>query len=190
MTRPIPISRSAIPAVSPSAPALPWRSPVVLTNWRCSPVRGRVVPPVLTCTARALRWRANGVLTSAAPAGWSCAERGVAYGSSVKQASVAANALADGKMIIEAKYGAAAQFGFEVQPRHTNVTGLICGIGGELTAGLLRYDAAQFGAVFYLTPATSAGKEQALHNRVTLFATLPMARARGRAWTRGRHGGG
>jgi hypothetical protein len=101
------------------------------------------------------------------------AELGAVYGSGVKKAPVAANTPADGKMIIAAEHSA-EWFDFDAQPRYTGVTGLICGIGVDLTADLSQYDARQFDAVFYRNPANTAGQDQLLHNHATLFAPLPM----------------
>jgi anti-anti-sigma factor len=60
------------------------------------------------------------------------------------------------------------------KPRHTEVTGLICGIGISLQADLSAFDQDILNRIFYLHPANTGGKNQMLHNHGVFFSPQPF----------------
>ncbi|MDD2236363.1 MAG: anti-anti-sigma factor, partial [Kiritimatiellae bacterium] len=101
------------------------------------------------------------------------AQLGAVYGSGIKKSAVTQNAPANGKMILhESNRG--EWFDGDTAPRHTRVTGLIVGIGADLTADLSDYDEEDFNRVFYMHPANISGKEEMLHNHAVIFNEQPL----------------
>lgn len=102
------------------------------------------------------------------------AQMGAVYGSGIKQSPILELAPANGEMITHPS-NVKAWFDFDAAPRQTRVTGLICGIGADLTADLSVYDQAQLNRVFYLNPANTGGKNELLHNHAVIFNEQPLA---------------
>jgi anti-anti-sigma factor len=96
------------------------------------------------------------------------------YGSGVKKSPVDSNAPSDGEMITHPAHFA-EWFDADTVPRHTNVTGLICGIGADLTRDLSSYDQRLLNLVFYLHPANRGKQSVMLHNHAVIFSELPMS---------------
>ncbi len=95
------------------------------------------------------------------------------FGSGVKKAPVEDLAPENGKMITH-ESNRAAWMDCDTAPRHGDVTGLICGVGVDLSSDLSDYDETVFNRVFYIHPANVGGARQLLHNHVVIFNALPM----------------
>lgn len=65
-------------------------------------------------------------------------------------------------------------FEIDREPRHRNVTGLLAGIGIDLTADFSGYDREVFRAAFYVNPANPTRSDQVLHNHGVFFSALPF----------------
>jgi len=101
------------------------------------------------------------------------AQMGSVYGSGIRKSPIADYAPADGKMITHVSH-LAEWFDSDTEPRHRNVTGLIVGIGADLTADLSDYNEEWLNRVFYLHPANMGGKSELLHNHAVLFSPQPF----------------
>jgi anti-anti-sigma factor len=66
-------------------------------------------------------------------------------------------------------------FSGDHEPRFRNVTGLLCGIGVDLTADLSAFDPAHVDRAFYRHPDNTAGKPHLLHNHSVFFTQQPFA---------------
>ena len=95
------------------------------------------------------------------------------FGSGVKKSPVDRFAPADGEMIIHPNHFS-AWFDADAEPRHENVTALICGIGADLTSELSDYDQQLLNSVFYLHPSNMGKLTMMLHNHAVIFNQLPM----------------
>jgi anti-anti-sigma factor len=101
------------------------------------------------------------------------AQLGRVYGSGIKKSAVTHNAPANGKMILhESNIG--EWFDSDTAPRHTDVTGLVVGLGADLTADLSDYNEEDFNRVFYLHPVNIGGKQELLHNHAVIFNKQPL----------------
>ena len=96
------------------------------------------------------------------------AQLGAVYGSGIKKSAVVQNAPANGKMILH-ESNLADWFDSDAAPRHTRVTGLIVGLGADLTADLSDYSEEDFNRVFYMHPVNIGGKQELLHNHAVMF---------------------
>jgi len=96
------------------------------------------------------------------------------FGSGVKKSPVNRFAPADGEMITHQNHFA-DWFDADTLPRHTNVTGLICGIGADLTRDLSSYDQRLLNSVFYLHPSNRNKQTMMLHNHGVIFSELPIS---------------
>jgi len=101
------------------------------------------------------------------------AQLGAVYGSGIKKSAVMQNAPANGKMIVH-ESNLSEWFDSDTVPRHTRVTGLVVGIGADLTADLSDYGEEDFNRVFYMHPVNISGKQELLHNHAVLFNEQPM----------------
>ena len=95
------------------------------------------------------------------------------YGSGVTRSPIADFAPANGEMITHPS-NFAEWFQVDTAPRHQQVTGLVCGVGVDLTSDLSSFDQAIFSDVFYLHPASVAGKTESLHTHGVFFSPLPL----------------
>lgn len=95
------------------------------------------------------------------------------YGSGVRRAPIAALAPKNGRRIIDPE-NFAEWFEFDVEPRRTQVTGLITGVGVDLRHGPDAFDADTFAATFYRNPANQPALDCMLHNHGVFFERLPF----------------
>jgi anti-anti-sigma factor len=95
------------------------------------------------------------------------------FGSGVTMSPIAAHAPANGKRITDPE-NFAKWFEFDTEPRHEQVTGLICGVGVDLRADLSAFDEASFAATFYRNPANQPALDCLLHNHGVFFDSLPF----------------
>lgn len=102
------------------------------------------------------------------------AQMSAVYGSGIKKSPIRELAPANGEMVTHAS-NVKEWFDFDAGPRQSRVTGLICGIGTDLTADLSAYDQTQFNRVFYLNPANTGGRNEMLHNHAVIFNEQPLA---------------
>ncbi len=93
--------------------------------------------------------------------------------SGVKKSPVHDFAPGDGKLITHPAH-MAEWFDCDAEPRHRNVTGLMVGLGADLTADLSDYDDELLNRVFYLHPANISGKTAMLHNHMVVFSSQTM----------------
>ena len=96
------------------------------------------------------------------------------FGSGVKKSPVNKFAPSDGEMITHQAHFA-NWFDADTEPRHKNVTALICGIGADLTTELSRYDQRLLNSVFYIHPSNMGKQSMMLHNHGVIFSELPMS---------------
>ena len=101
------------------------------------------------------------------------AQFGKVFGTGIAHSPVKSNAPANGEMIVHPS-NFKAWFEVDTEPRHMNVTGLICGIGADLSEDLSGYDEELLNCVFYLNPANTGGKSEMLHNHTVIFDELPF----------------
>ena len=96
------------------------------------------------------------------------------YGSGVKRSPIDRHAPSDGEWIAHPSHFA-DWFDVDSEPRHENVTGLICGVGADLISDLSCYDQRLLNSVFYLHPANVGRQTMMLHNHAVIFSELPMS---------------
>ena len=101
------------------------------------------------------------------------AEMGGVYGSGVLRAPIAANAPANGRPITDSS-NFRSWFEFDEEPRHREVTGLLCGMGVDLDADLSHFDRKALDATFYVNPANLASSREMLHNHGVFFTPQPL----------------
>jgi anti-anti-sigma factor len=65
-------------------------------------------------------------------------------------------------------------FSGDHEPRLQGVTGLLCGVGVDLTADLSAFDPAHVDRAFYRHPDNTAGKPHLLHNHSVFFTQQPF----------------
>jgi len=95
------------------------------------------------------------------------------FGSGVKKSPIAEFAPRNGEMLMSpANFD--EWFDVDSEPRHADVTCLICGLGADLTCDLSSYDESELNSVFYLHPANTSDKTELLHNHAVIFTELPM----------------
>ncbi|MDX2080737.1 MAG: STAS domain-containing protein [Terrimicrobiaceae bacterium] len=96
-----------------------------------------------------------------------------AYGAGVLKSPIAEFAPANGKSITDPS-NFSEWFEFDQEPRHGRLTGLISGVGIDLTADLDVFDSKYLGATFYINPANTATAGEMLHNHGVFFSPLPF----------------
>lgn len=102
------------------------------------------------------------------------AEIGGVYGGGVKMAPIASQAPKNGLRIIDpSNYD--EWFEVEDPPRHSDVTGLICGIGLDLNADHSSFNPERLKAAFYINPGnTETDAREMLHNHGVFFQPFPL----------------
>jgi anti-anti-sigma factor len=101
------------------------------------------------------------------------AQMSTLLGSGIKKSPVTDLAPANGEMVTHAS-NIKEWFDSDATPRHCNITGLICGIGADLTADLSNFDQTELNKVFYLHPANVGNKTELLHNHAVVFEPMSM----------------
>lgn len=96
-----------------------------------------------------------------------------AYGAGVLKSPIAEFAPANGKWITDPS-NFSEWFEFDEKPRHGRLTGLISGVGIDLTADLSGFDPEYLGATFYINPANTATAGEMLHNHGVFFSPIPF----------------
>jgi len=102
-----------------------------------------------------------------------CAEMPAVFGSGILKSPIREFAPANGKMVTDSE-NMTQWFESDKEPRHSGVTGLICGIGISLQADLSLFDQEILNRIFYLHPANTGGKNQMLHNHGVFFSLQPF----------------
>jgi hypothetical protein len=102
------------------------------------------------------------------------ADVSAAYGSGVTRSPIAANKPANGRRIIDPE-NFEEWFEFDIEPKQRGVTGLISGVGVDLSADLSVFDAENFAATFYRNPANQPALDCLLHNHGVFFDPMPLA---------------
>ncbi|MBP7828398.1 MAG: STAS domain-containing protein [Kiritimatiellae bacterium] len=95
------------------------------------------------------------------------------YGSGVLRSPVAPLAPANGGLITDPS-NIGDWMACDREPRHRNVTMLMCGVGADLTGSLDAFDAAELNKAFYLHPANIGARTELLHNHAVLFKEQPF----------------
>jgi anti-anti-sigma factor len=95
------------------------------------------------------------------------------YGSGVRLSPILENAPKNGKWITDPE-NFATWFEFDEVPRRSEVTGLISGVGLDLSADLDAYEQSALDATFYRNPANRPAKDCMLHNHGVFFSPLPF----------------
>ncbi len=95
------------------------------------------------------------------------------YGAGIKFSPILERAPENGEMIIHPS-NHPQWFDFDSTPRHRNMTGLICGVGVDLTADLSHYNQDEFSSVFYIHPTHAKNEQVLLHNHAVIFHSLPF----------------
>jgi len=91
------------------------------------------------------------------------------YGAGIRKSPILRFQPANGKTIVHSS-NIAEWFSGDRAPRLRNVTGLLCGIGVDLTADLSHFNSADVDAAFYRHPDNTAGKPHLLHNHAVFFS--------------------
>ncbi len=89
-------------------------------------------------------------------------------GSGITKSPVIESKPANGEMIVHPS-NFKEWFDTDYSPRYTDVTGLICGVGVDLTADLSSYNQDTFNLVFYIHPANVGEKKEMLHDHCVIF---------------------
>ncbi len=100
------------------------------------------------------------------------ADMSTMYGSGVLLSPVIDNQPANGEWITHPS-NFPTWFEVDKTPRKQDVTGLLTGIGIDLTADRSAYDKELFDATFYVNPANPSGSDIVLHNHGVFFDRLP-----------------
>ncbi len=101
------------------------------------------------------------------------AEVGKAFGSGVTRSPVLPHKPANGKMILDPD-NFPEWFEIDKEPRHRNLTALICGAGVDLTMVLSAYNQTYLNRTFYLNPSNQPAHDVLLHNHAVFFNPLPV----------------
>ncbi len=101
------------------------------------------------------------------------AEMATVLGSGITKSPITTFAPPNGEMITHPA-NIKEWFDCDTEPRHQNVTALVCGIGADLTGDLSGFDQTELNKVFYLHPANVGNKTEILHNHAVVFEGLPM----------------
>lgn len=100
-------------------------------------------------------------------------EIGEAYGSGIKKSPIVEYAPSNGEMITN-QLNINNWFDSDKTPGHKNVSGLICGIGADLSHDLSQYKTKEFNSAFYIHPNNTGGKSELLHNHGVFFNSYPL----------------
>lgn len=95
------------------------------------------------------------------------------FGAGVVRAPVLANRPENALPITDPS-NFSAWFEFDREPRHREVTGLVVGVGVDLSFDLSGYTTENFRRTFYINPANREASDMSLHNHVVAFDPLPM----------------
>lgn len=95
------------------------------------------------------------------------------YGSGVLKAPIKEFAPENGKWITDPS-NFDTWFEADQTPRHQNVTGLIAGVGVDLSMDISVFDEKHFNATFYVNPANTGSSNELLHNHAVLFEPVEM----------------
>lgn len=101
------------------------------------------------------------------------AECGRAYGSGVTRSPIPELAPEDGRMIIDPAHFS-TWFEIDTEPRHRDVTALICGVGVDLSVDRSGYNQTYLNRAFYINPSNQPAHQALLHNHAVFFNPLPM----------------
>ncbi len=101
------------------------------------------------------------------------AEMPTTFGSGITRSPILENQPTNGQMVTHPD-NVKTWFELDQEPRQRNVTGLIAGIGIDLTADYSQYDSEKFGAAFYVNPGNKGASNQILHNHAVFFEKLPF----------------
>jgi anti-anti-sigma factor len=101
------------------------------------------------------------------------AEMPATYGSGITRSPILENQPANKQMVTHPD-NVKEWFELDQEPRQRNVTGVIAGIGIDLTADYSQYDSQKFGAAFYVNPGNKGATNQILHNHAVFFNPLPF----------------
>ena len=94
------------------------------------------------------------------------------YGAGIKRSPIRRFQPANGQTILHPT-NIQDWFSGDHEPRLQDVTGLVCGIGVDLTADLGAFDPRHVDLAFYRHPDNTAGKPHLLHNHAVFFSALP-----------------
>jgi anti-anti-sigma factor len=94
------------------------------------------------------------------------------YGAGIKRSPIRRFQPANGQTILHPS-NLAEWFSGDHEARLKEVTGLMCGIGVDLTADLGAFQPAHVDLAFYRHPDNTAGKPHLLHNHAVFFSALP-----------------
>jgi len=101
------------------------------------------------------------------------AEMTTVFGSGIIRSPIAAHAPANGRPITDAS-NFPAWFECDESPRHTELTGLTCGMGLDLDHNLSGFDRKRLNSAFYLNPANTSSSREMLHNHGSFFSPQPL----------------
>ncbi len=102
------------------------------------------------------------------------AEIGRAYGSGVTKSPVLPFQPANHEMIVHPS-NFAEWFEIDKEPRHTNLTALICGAGVDLDSDLSHYNREHLDRAFYINPSNKPARNVLLHNHAVFFNPQPLS---------------
>ncbi len=105
------------------------------------------------------------------------AQMGGVMGSGVIRAPIHRNRPENGKLIIDPS-NAREWFESDHVPRHLNSTGLLCGVGVDLTHDLSKLDREMVDAAFWVHPDNAGSKTELLHNHATVFPRIGFTHER------------
>lgn len=94
------------------------------------------------------------------------------YGAGIKRSPIRRFRPVNGHTILHPS-NLADWFSGDHEPRLRHVTGLMCGIGVDLTADLGAFHPRHLDLAFYRHPDNTAGKPHLLHNHAVFFSALP-----------------
>lgn len=120
-------------------------------------------------TAKTRRPDYRGVIGIAARAEFSAV-----FGSGISKSPVRQFKPANGETIVHPS-NIGEWFAGDREPRLTDVTGLMCGVGVDLTSDLSAFDSKYVDQAFYRHPDNTGGKSHLLHNHAVFFSPQPMA---------------
>ena len=101
------------------------------------------------------------------------AEFSAVYGAGIRKSPIRRFRPANGETVLHPS-NINEWFSGDREPRLRDVTGLLCGIGVDLTADLSAFDPAHVDLAFYRHPDNTAGKPHLLHNHAVFFTRQPM----------------
>lgn len=101
------------------------------------------------------------------------AEFASVYGAGIRKSPIRRFKPANGETILHPT-NINEWFSGDHEPRLQDVTGLLCGVGVDLTADLSAFDPAHVDRAFYRHPDNTAGKPHLLHNHSVFFTKQPF----------------